>query len=261
MPQQPVIIISGASRGIGAEVVRWLASKNAALTLVARSEKGLKRVAATAPQGEAELFLMPGDIAKPEFCREVVTETAARFGRLNGLINNAGILPPLATVAQTAPENWRHNLEVNLLGPYYLMRTALAYLRETYGRIVNVSSGAAQHPIAAASAYCAAKAALNQLTRVVAVEEPRVITIAVRPGVVDTAMQTLLRTEGPKVMPPSQAEYYQMLKLEGQLEPPSVPAQSIAWLAMAAPKALTGSFVNYDDPQIIDAARSYFDGV
>jgi NAD(P)-dependent dehydrogenase (short-subunit alcohol dehydrogenase family) len=141
------------------------------------------------------------------------------------------------------------------------MHAALAYLRNTGGRIVNVSSGAAQHPIAAASAYCAAKAALNQLTHVLAVEEPQITTIAVRPGVVDTAMQALLRDEGPRVMPPDQAEYYQMLRLEGRLEPPSVPARSIAWLALAAPKAWSGTFINYDDPPIISASRSLFGGI
>ena len=258
MPQQPVIIISGASRGIGASVACWLALKGAALTLIARSERDLEQVAATARADGTDLLLITGDIAKPEFCRRAVAETIARFGRVHALINNAGILEPLDTLAQTAPKDWRYNLEVNLLGPYFLMNAAIAHLRDTKGRIVNVSSGAAQHPIAAASAYCAAKAALNQLTHVLAVEEPTITAVAVRPGVVDTAMQALLRDKGQRVMPPEQSEYYRRLKVDGQLETPSIPVRSIAWLALAAPKAWSGTFVNYDDPPIIDSASAFF---
>ncbi len=76
--------------------------------------------------------------------------------------------------AETDPDQWHDAIRVNLLGPYFLARAALPALRARRGRIVNVSSGAARHPIPGASAYCAAKAALTHLSRVLAAGEPEV---------------------------------------------------------------------------------------
>ena len=135
---------------------------------------------------------------------------------------------------------------------------AIPELRDQNGRIVNVSSGAAHHVIVAASAYCAAKAALNQFSRVLAAEELDLTVIAVRPGVVDTRMQELLRSEGPGKMPPEQAAYYTDLHTAGRLEPPHVPARAIAWLALHAPHEWSGAFMNYDDPQIVEPALAAF---
>ena len=88
------------------------------------------------------------------------------------------------------------------MAPFYLTRAAVSKLRNTGGRIVNVSSGAANLALENISAYCAAKAALNHFTAVLAAEEPFITALAVRPGVVDTGMQTFIRNEGPKAMPP-----------------------------------------------------------
>ena len=164
----------------------------------------------------------------------------------------------MAKVAKADPVAWRHNIEVNLLGPVYMTMAAIAELRKRNGRLVNVSSGAANRVIEAGSAYCAAKAALNQFTRVLAAEEPSLTAIAVRPGVVDTQMQALLRSKGPNEMRPEQAAYYQNLKTAGQLEPPQVPARAIAWLGLNAPHALSGTFLDYDDPRIDTPALHYF---
>ena len=71
-------------------------------------------------------------------------------------------------------------------------------------------------------------------------------------------MQAYLRKEGPKAMPPETASYYADLKKQGELEPPEVPARSIAWLALNAPKEMSGEFRNYDDEDICEPAREYF---
>ncbi len=181
-------------------------------------------------------------------------ETLNRFGRIDALVNNAGVIEPLARAAEADPETWRYNVTVNLLAPFYLARFALSALRAQGGRIVNVSSGAAHHPISAASAYCAAKAGLTHLSRVLAAEEPDVTVMAMRPGVVDTDMQLLLRQQGPSAMPPAEAAYYARLKMDGKLEPPWVPARVIAWMALAAPLSFSGEFFNYDDPRLVNPA-------
>lgn len=174
-----------------------------------------------------------------------------RWGRLDALVNNAGILGPLAHTVDSDPSAWFNTLEVNVMGPYLMARSALPWLRKRAGRIINVSSGAATTALAGAGAYCVSKAALNHFTQVLSVEEPDVTSVAVRPGVVDTPMQTTLRETAPSVMPRELANYYQDLKASGNLEPPEVPGRSIAWLALHAPADWSGRFLNYDDPDIL----------
>ena len=171
------------------------------------------------------------------------------------MINNAGIVEPIAPVARTDADSWQYNIAVNLLGPFYLARGAIAELRKRKGRIVNVSSGAATITVETVSAYCAAKAALNHFTRVLAAEEPGLTVMAVRPGVVDTRMQERIRSDGPGVMSAEQVSYYQALKTRGELEAPEVPGRSIAWLALHGPREFSGQFLDYDDPRICRPAQ------
>jgi NAD(P)-dependent dehydrogenase (short-subunit alcohol dehydrogenase family) len=109
--------------------------------------------------------------------------------------------------------------------------------------------------IESASAYCTAKAGLTHFTRILAAEEPDIAVVALRPGVVDTAMQEALREAGPEAMSPEQTETYRRLRREGALVPPHVPARSAAWLVLHAPKALSGRFLSYEDPEVAGPAE------
>jgi NAD(P)-dependent dehydrogenase (short-subunit alcohol dehydrogenase family) len=191
-------------------------------------------------------------------CRSAVESTLDRFGRIDALVNNAGIVQPLAAIADAHPDDWRRNIEVNLLAPFYLVRAAVSELRKRHGRIVNVSSGAAKLALETVSAYCTGKAALNHFTRVLAAEEKNLTALSVRPGVVDTDMQAVLRGESASSMPAEQIDYYRQLKERGELEPPEIPARSIAWLALHAPGEFSGRFLDYDDPRIIRPALDVF---
>lgn len=255
MMDRPVVLVTGASRGIGAAAARRLLARGCNVAIVARSPKGLEAFTAQAARDEM-LLPLAGDVARSSACRHMVAETVARFGRLDALVNNAGILGPVARLADAEADAWQYNLAVNLMGPFYLAQAAIPHLRSTRGRIVNVSSGAAVKAIEGWSAYCVAKAGLTHLTRLLAAEEPDITSVALRPGVVNTAMQTLVRTEGPKVMAPARAAYFQQLKEEGQLLDPAIPAEKITWLALDAPPALSGMFLDYDDPRIGDADAS-----
>ena len=255
MTDRAVVLVTGASRGIGAALVRRLVDRGCKVAIVARSREGLEALAAEAARGEM-LLPLAGDVARASDCRHLVADTVARFGRLDALVNNAGILGPVARLVDAEPEAWQYNLAVNLMGPFYLSQAAIPHLRSTRGRIVNVSSGAAVKAIEGWSAYCVAKAGLTHLTRLLAAEEPDITTVALRPGVVDTAMQTLIRTEGPKVMTPARTTYFQQLKEEDQLLNPAIPAGKITWLALKAPPALSGLFLDYDDPRIGDSAAA-----
>ncbi len=258
MQNSKVIIVTGASKGLGAAVSRWLGSVGAAVSLVARSKQELYIVADEIKQSGGKPLVINADVSDPEACDRIVVKTIDQFGRLDAVVNNAGILAPLNYIGTVDSAAWRYNLEVNIMAPFYLARAALGELRKRTGRIVNVSSGAANTAIEAASAYCTAKAALNHFTRVLAAEEPVITAVAVRPGVVDTRMQKILREEGRQVMPAKWTDYYRNLKAEGKLEPPEVPGRVIAWLALNAPNDLTGRFLSYDDPGIAQPAADFF---
>ena len=258
MADGPVVILTGASRGMGVEIARWLARAGARITLVARSADPLEEISEETNRLGGEGLPFSVDIAEPTGCNEAIRKTMDRFGRMDALINNAGLLGPIARVADADPDAWRYNLEVNLLGPFFLTRAALPHLRIAGGRVVNISSGAAVKSVRGWSAYCVAKAGLTHFTRILAEEEPDVISVAVRPGVVDTRMQEMIREEGPGAMSEDKVNYFQALKSENKLEPPSVPARSVAWLALHAPREMNGEFVEYDDPRIAEPAVSVF---
>jgi len=258
MNNSPVVIVTGASRGLGAAVAGWLVKAGAGVTLLARSESDLNRMAEDLVGPGGDPLVCGADISDYDACHRAVGKTLERFGRIDALVNNAGIIQPISPIADSDPVIWRYNLEVNLIGPFNLIRAALSHLRLHNGRIINVSSGAAELALANVSAYCSGKAALNHFTRVLAAEESALTALTVRPGVVDTAMQTYIRREGPTAMPAEQVAYYQQLKDHGQLEPPEIPARSIAWLALYAPRQLSGQFIGYDDPRISSKALDVF---
>ncbi len=257
-PTNPVIIVTGASRGLGAAVACWLGKAGTAVALVARSEENLQQVAADVRRLGGSAHVIAADVSDLHACHSAVESTLAQFGRIDALVNNAGVVQPLAPIADTKPDEWRRSIEVNLFAAYYMVRSAVSDLRKHTGRIVNVSSGAANLALATVSAYCAGKAALNHFTRVLAAEEPAVTSLTVRPGVVDTDMQAVLRSDAANAMPAEQKAYYRELKERGELEPPEVPARAIAWLALYAPSEFSGRFLDYDDPRISQPALRSF---
>ena len=249
MTGSAVILVTGASRGIGAATVQRLLDKGCRVAGAARSPAPLEAMAAASGD---RFWPMTGDVSRGADCRRLVDDTVARFGRLDALVNNAGILGPVARLADAAPEAWEHNLAVNLLGPFHLAQAAIPHLRASHGRIVTLSSGAAVKAIEGWSAYCVAKAAVTHLTRLLAAEEPVIVSVALRPGVVDTGMQAQIREEGPAAMTSEKTDYFKRLKSDGELLDPAVPARRIAWLALNAARDLSGRFLDYDDPQIAD---------
>lgn len=108
------------------------------------------------------------------------------------------------------------------------------------------------------SAYCASKAGLLHLTRVLAAEEPAITAVSLRPGVVDTQMQAEIRHSSKGAMPTARRERFRRLKRGGELAPPAAPARSIAWLALYAPSDWSGEFIEYDDPRVTEPAETVF---
>ena len=177
-------VITGGGRGIGLETARALAAGGARVCLVGRRPEPLEAAAAALGNGA---WAFPADVSSASDADRLAAAVRARWGRLDGLVNAAGIAP-MASLADTDPETWDRAFAVNVRGPYLLCRALGPLLEE--GRspaVVNVSSTLAEKPIPGMAAYNASKAALNQLTRSLALEwAPAIRVNAVMPAVVDT---------------------------------------------------------------------------
>ena len=183
-----VVIVTGASRGIGAGTARAISESGGSVVLVARSEDDLATVAASLP-GPSRVVV--GAVEDPALPMQAVA-AAAEMGELWGLVNNAGISPAYAPTAETSDEEWEQILAVNLRAAAAFARAVLPAMvaAGTGGRIVNLSSIAAFAGLPNLVAYNATKAALDAMTRTMAVEYgPAGITInSLAPGTITTEM-------------------------------------------------------------------------
>lgn len=246
----PVVIVTGASRGLGAAIAQSVAELGANVILTARSQDDLERQAELIRRLGREVLVIVADLSKPQDCRSVVQQAQERFGDLHALVNNGGVLEPIATIARADPQDWQHNWQVNVLAPVLLVQAALPALRMSRGRVLNVSSGAAEKVIPGWAAYSLAKAASNHLTRFLAQEEPEITAIAARPGVVDTAMQAAIRDVGEAAMQTHDYQRFVGLYEQGSLLPPHLPGRALACLALFAPHAWSGEVISWDEERV-----------
>ena len=245
------VIITGASRGLGRATALLLARLGARVTLNARSESALNQVQREIEAAGGRAQAIAGDISDSDVSERLVAAAALTFGGVDAVINNAAMLQPLARIEDSDPETWRRNLDVNVMGPFLLVQAALPHLRRApHGRVINVSSGAAVRATPGWSAYCVSKAAINMFTAVLALEEPDITALAVRPGMVDTAMQAELRERGRGAMPPEAYQRFVEFHRNGDLLPPELPGRALAVLALRAPRAWNGRFIQWNAPEV-----------
>jgi ketoreductase RED2 len=184
----PVALITGSTSGIGEAVARRLVADGYRVVInsVTSVDAGAKLVAEL---GDDVAHYVQGDIAVEDDTRRLVSETIARFGQLDVLVNNAGTTQviPHGNLDAATPEVFRRLFDVNVVGTWQLTVAAMPHLREARGCVVNVSSLAGVRPTGSSIPYAVSKAALNHLTRLLAnVVGPEVRVNAVAPGLVDT---------------------------------------------------------------------------
>ena len=244
------VIITGASRGLGAAAARILAELGARVVLNARSEGDLNTVAGSIRAAGGQAIAVAGDISQPAVSHALVETALSQFGGLDAIVNNAGVIEPIAPVAEADADAWQRNLTINVIAPVLLTQAAIPALRERQGRVINVSSGAAIRPKGGWAAYGASKAALNLFNATLALEEPRLTAIALRPGVIDTEMQAVIRREGQGRMSEAEYERFARYHAQGQLNPPELPGRALAVLALYAPPDWNGAFMAWDDERV-----------
>ena len=221
-----VVIITGASRGIGAAAARVFAEAGAKVALIARSGNA---IAALADQIGPAALALPCDIADWSEVEAAIGKVLGWAGRIDVLVNNAGVIEPIARLAEADPEVVAQSYRINLLGVFHGMRAVLpAMHQQGQGTILTVSSGAAHNPLEGWGAYCSGKAGAAMLTRAAHLEEgPAGIRVmGLSPGTVATEMQVIIKASG--VNPVSQLDPSVHI-------PADWPARTLLW--MCGPEA------------------------
>jgi 3-oxoacyl-[acyl-carrier protein] reductase len=183
-------IVTGAATGIGRSIATHLAGSGFRVAInYSKSEAEARSAAAAIEHIGAECIVVQADVADDTDCRRLTQEVAAKWGRVDVLVNNAGYTRavPIANLDDVAESDWDRTFAVNVKGAFLMTRACAAMLREARGCVVNVSSTAALNSLGSSIAYSASKASLNNLTLSLArALAPHVRVNAVLPGYVET---------------------------------------------------------------------------
>lgn len=236
-----VAFITGASRGIGAATARFFAESGAQVVLLARSGAEITSIAQELGD---RAFAIPCDVSNYEDMAAAVAKAKAHFGKVDILINNAGVIEPISHLATVNPADWAKAIEINLTGVFNGMRSVLPEMIEAgEGTIITVSSGAAHNPIEAWSHYCSSKAGVAMLTRCAHLENAAkgLRIMGLSPGTVATQMQREIKSSG--INPVSQLDWEVHI-------PADWPARTLAWMCSADADEWLGEEISLRDEGI-----------
>lgn len=235
------VLITGASRGIGAAAAHAFADAGANVALVARSADDISTLAS---QIGDKAIALPCDVANYEEVKAAVAATITTFGQLDVLINNAGVIDPIGHLQDTDPVAWGQTIDINLKGVMYGLHAAMpGMIAQGSGTIINISSGAAHGPVEGWSAYCSSKAGVYMLTRMADKEarEKGLRVLGLSPGTVATQMQREIKASG--INPISQLEWSAHI-------PPEWPAKTLLWMCTAEADAYLGDDISLREDAI-----------
>lgn len=235
------VLITGASRGIGAETARVFADAGANVALLARSRDSLDTLA-----GEigAQALALACDVSVYDQVAQAVQATVKRFGTVDVLINNAGVIEPIADLVKADPETWGRGIDINLKGVFHGMRAAVPVMQQAGGgTVLTISSGAAHSPVEAWSQYCAAKAGVAMLTASLdhEVRASGIRAMGLSPGTVATQMQREIKSSG--VNPVSRLDWSDHI-------PPNWPARTLLWMCSPDADDFIGTEISLRDDSI-----------
>ncbi|KAL4937910.1 hypothetical protein BDV06DRAFT_202058 [Aspergillus oleicola] len=243
------IIVTGASRGIGLAISKYLLSQPTLhnVIVIARSIEPLQTLE---QQHNGRVAVLNGDLADFSLGKKAVDLALKQFGRLDGLVLNHGVLGQVGKIGTADIEQWKKGYDVNFFSLISFITAALPSLRETKGKIIFTSSGAAVSAYRGWGLYGSTKAAMNHLALSLGEEEPDVTSVSIRPGMVDTEMQRELREDHASTLEPQVHAKFTGVHREGKLLRPEQPGHVMAKLVLDAPKELSGKFLSWNDQQL-----------
>lgn len=218
------VIITGASRGIGEATARHLAGMGASVVLAARGGDAIRKIADEIEAEGGAALAVPCDVAQWGEVEALISKAQDRFGSVDVLVNNAGVIEPIARLDDSDPADWARVVDINLMGVYHGLRAAIPVMKaQGGGTVINISSGAATGALEGWSHYCATKAAVLSLTRCADKEfrADGIRVVGLSPGTVATEMQVQIKASG--LNPVSQLELSDHI-------PPDWVAKGIAFL-------------------------------
>jgi 3-oxoacyl-[acyl-carrier protein] reductase len=247
-------IVTGGGRGIGRAAASMLAADGIAVAVVARTESEVDRAAVEIAAGGGRAAAVAGDIRDERAVEEIVAAAERMLGGSCGiLVNAAGTSGPVGEVAELDVAAWRATLDVNLTGAFAMARAVLPGMKARgSGRIVNLISGLAYRPQPGLAAYCASKAALLHLTRVIDAEsrDTGVRAFAVAPGLVRTEMSEELLAMEPTGVRGSVVDMLNRLAADSGYVRPEESARLIHLVATGGADELAGEAASIYDPEV-----------
>ena len=220
---QQVVVVTGASSGIGRETTRFLARHGASVVLAARDEGALREAAAEVEVLGGQALVVVADVADAAQVQRVADRAAAQFGRIDTWVNNAGIAT-YGTVEQTTIDEMRRTIEVDLLGTIHGAKAALPFLRQSRGALINVASVTGRLPVPLLAAYSAAKHGIMGFSDALRMEldhdKAGVSVTTILPYGINTPFFNHARSKLGVMPRPTPPAY-----------PPSAVAEAIAWAA------------------------------
>jgi 3-oxoacyl-[acyl-carrier protein] reductase len=181
-------LVTGASRGIGRAVAEALASAGGDVVISARTSSDVERVAAELDDSlPGHVVGIAADVSQPEECARLVEETVAALGRLDVVVNNAGV-GVLSSIEDLSVADWRTQIDTNLMGVFCCTKAAVPHLKSTEGWVINIGSLAGRNPFAGGSGYNASKFGLVGMTEAMMLDlrHSGIRVSIVMPGSVDT---------------------------------------------------------------------------
>jgi NAD(P)-dependent dehydrogenase (short-subunit alcohol dehydrogenase family) len=235
------VAITGASRGIGAAAARAFAAVGANVVLMARDREAIAALAGEI--GQAALAV-PCDVTRYWEVETALAAAVKTFGRLDVLVNNAGVIDPIAGIATADPDAWDQLIDINLKGVFHGARAAVPLMQDTGGgTIITISSGAAVNALEGWSAYCTSKAGARMFTACLHKElgGAGIRALGLSPGTVATDMQRAIKASGVNAV--SQLDWSDHI-------PPEWPAQALIWMCGPAADPWLGEDISLRDPEI-----------
>ncbi len=235
-----VAVVTGAGRGIGEGIARVLAGAGAAVVCAARRTAEIERVASDINASGGRAIAFATDVTQPQSLNDLANQAVSAFGKLDIWVNNAGGSPIQKPMIELPVAEWDATIALNLSAIFHAVRAAMRHMAEG-GRIVNISSIAAEDVFQGSGHYSAAKAGVNMLTRTLAHElGPKIRVNAVLPGFVPTEVMMAAMNIGHNELP----DLEQMLKLPaGRLGKPEDLGAAVLYLCSPAAAWVTGQCI------------------